>query len=344
MRTIFSEKQRAHAPASYSVNGTRVPIPETPARLSALLSGTGLSPADVEAPAGPVERDLLLSVHSERYLDFLSTAWGGWQRLEPRAPEIVPNLHAIGRASLVETGYPASLVGRCGYHMGDGSCPIVAGTHESALASAATAAHAARLVAAGERHVYALCRPPGHHASADLAAGFCYLNNTAIAAEFLTRAGRRTAILDIDVHHGNGTEAIFYERADVLTVSLHADPSRFYPFFWGYAEARGRGAGEGANLNIPLPRGTGDADYLIALEGALARIADHRPDVLVLAAGLDIAADDPLAGFAITRPGIAAIGRAIAGLGLPMVVVQEGGYAIESLGASLAALLEGLTA
>jgi acetoin utilization deacetylase AcuC-like enzyme len=192
--------------------------------------------------------------------------------------------------------------------------------------------------------VYALCRPPGHHAAADMAAGFCYFNNAAISAEILTRAGKRTAILDIDVHHGNGTEAIFYDRADVLTVSIHANPKRFYPFFWGYAEAAGRAAGEGFNLNLPLERGATLKPYLAALDVALNRIADFAPDVLVLAAGLDIAADDPFKGFAIATEDFAVIAKAIAALRRPMLIVQEGGYPSPSLGANLAALLTGLGA
>jgi acetoin utilization deacetylase AcuC-like enzyme len=194
----------------------------------------------------------------------------------------------------------------------------------------------------GERLVYALCRPPGHHAAADVAAGFCYINNSALAAEILTRGGQRVAILDIDVHHGNGTEAIFYDRPDILTISLHADTRRFYPFFWGYAEETGRGEGEGFNLNLPLPRGTKIDDYRAALAKALRRIVEFRPTMLVIAAGLDIAIDDPFQGFAIETLDFATIGRDIAGLNLPLLVVQEGGYPSPSLGGNLASLLDGL--
>jgi acetoin utilization deacetylase AcuC-like enzyme len=235
------------------------------------------------------------------------------------------------------------VVGQCGYHLGDGACPIMDKTWSAAKASAATAAHAAQLMLRGERIVYALCRPPGHHAASDVAAGFCYINNSALAAQILTRAGQRVAILDIDVHHGNGTEAIFYDRADILTISLHADTSRFYPFFWGYPQETGRGAGEGFNLNLPLPRGTKIDDYRSGLAKALRRIGEFRPTMLVIASGLDISIDDPFQGFAITTADFATIGRDIAGLGLPMLVVQEGGYPSASLGANLASLLQGLT-
>ena len=185
--------------------------------------------------------DTLALVHDRRYIQFLTTLWERWQRVPGAAETPTPNVFALGRASLPPVGYPESVVGQCGWHLGDGSCPITPRTWEAARASAATAAHGAKLVLEGERLAYALCRPPGHHAAADMAAGFCYLNNSALAAALFTQAGKRAAVLDIDVHHGNGTEAIFYDRADVLTISIHAHPKRFYPFFWGYAEERGRG-------------------------------------------------------------------------------------------------------
>jgi acetoin utilization deacetylase AcuC-like enzyme len=194
----------------------------------------------------------------------------------------------------------------------------------------------------GAPTAYALCRPPGHHAASDLAAGFCFFNNSAIAAEIMTRKGKRVAILDIDVHHGNGTEAIFYDRADVLTVSIHAHPKRFYPFFWGYEDERGRGAGEGFNLNLPRERGLEITGYLEALETALQSIADFGADHLVIACGLDIAIDDPFKGFAIRTEDFAMIGKRIAQLKLPSVIVQEGGYPSESLGANLASFLTGI--
>jgi acetoin utilization deacetylase AcuC-like enzyme len=288
--------------------------------------------------------DTIALVHDRRYLRFLETLWERWKRIPDAGETPLANVFALGRATLPPASYPDSVVGQCGWHLGDGSCPIAAETWTSARASAATAAHGAELVLRGEALVYALCRPPGHHAAADMAAGFCYINNTALAAEILTRAGKRTAILDIDVHHGNGTEAIFYDRADVLTVSIHAHPKRFYPFFWGYESERGRGEGEGFNLNLPLERGATLKPYGAALEQALSRISDFAPDILVLAAGLDIAVDDPFEGFAITTPEFAVIGRMIAALKLPMLAVQEGGYPSPSLGANLASLLEGLGA
>jgi acetoin utilization deacetylase AcuC-like enzyme len=339
--TVFDETQRTHAPREFIVSGKPQPIPEIPERIDMLLQGVKRIGGQIVAPPA-ISDDLLRLVHGQRYIAFLSTLWERWQRIPDASETPAPNVFALGRASLPPAGYPDSVVGQCGYHLGDGSCPVTPETFTAAKASAATAAHAASLILGGERIVYALCRPPGHHAAADMAAGFCYFNNAALAAQTLVRAGRRVAILDIDVHHGNGTEAIFYDRADVLTISIHAHPRRFYPFFWGYEEERGRGEGEGFNLNLPLERGTEIKAYRAALSTALERIAGFKADTLVLAAGLDIAVDDPFKGFAIATPEFEIIGRDIASLGLPMLVVQEGGYPSPSLGANLASLLSGL--
>ena len=341
MITVFDDMQRLHNPPSFIVAGKHKPIPERPERIDMLVEGVRRSGSTMVAPP-PIGNATLSLVHDARYLAFMDTLWERWHRLPDAAEYPAPNIHALGRASLAPVGYPDSVVGQCGYHLGDGSCPIMDKTWEAAQASAASAAHAASLMLKGERIAYALCRPPGHHAASDVAAGFCYINNSALATEILSRAGRRVAILDIDVHHGNGTEAIFYDRADILTISLHADTKRFYPFFWGYAEETGRGEGEGYNLNLPLARGTKIDAYRMALDRAFRRIGDFAPDMLVIAAGLDISIDDPFQGFAITTADFSTIGREIAGLRLPMLVVQEGGYPSASLGANLASLLEGL--
>jgi acetoin utilization deacetylase AcuC-like enzyme len=341
--TVFDDTQRSHVPREFIVSGKPQPIPETPERIEMLLDGVRRIGGPIVSPP-EIFGDTLALVHDRRYVQFLSTLWERWQRLPDASETPSPNVFALGRGNLPPASYPDSVVGQCGWHLGDRSCTVTPRTFAAARASAATAAHGARLILSGERIAYALCRPPGHHAAADMAAGFCFFNNTAIAAALLTESGKRTAILDIDVHHGNGTEAIFYDRADVLTVSIHAHPKRFYPFYWGYEEERGRGEGEGFNLNLPLERGTTLKPYRAALEKALARIAVFDPDVLVLAAGLDIAVDDPFKGFAIATPEFAEIGRQIAALNLPMLVVQEGGYPSPNLGANLESLLRGLLA
>ena len=343
MITLYDDIQRSHAPETFIVAGRPQPIPEKPVRIDMLMQGVKALGGEVRVPPA-LSEDLLSIVHTRQYLTFLETLRERWGHVPNSSDIPLPNVYAIQRASLPPITVPDAVVGQAGYHLGDGACPVTANTLAAAKASAACAVEAARLVMAGERHVYALCRPPGHHAASDLAAGFCFYNNSGIAAELMTRAGKRVAILDIDVHHGNGTEAIFYDRADVLTVSIHADPARFYPFFWGYETEQGRGEGEGFNLNLPRQRGLDLKGYLAALEVALQRIADFGADHLVVAAGLDIAIDDPFKGFAITTEDFQVIGKRIAELKLPMVIVQEGGYPSDSLGRNLASLLTGLAA
>lgn len=336
MKAIFDERQWAHDPKHFMANGRLSANPEQPQRIEELSRGARAAGCDFRAPAdhgvGPIAE-----IHSPEYLSFLETIHDRWLRTEGASEEVVPNIHPDRRTA----SYPSSAAGQAGFHQADTSCPIAAGTWQSAYWSAQSALSAVDTVLGGEPQAYALCRPPGHHAFGDLAGGFCFLNNSAIAAQALLRAGRRPAILDVDVHHGNGTQGIFYHRRDVLTVSIHADPARFYPFYWGHAAERGEGEGMGYNLNLPLPRGTGDADYLAALDAALARIRSFGADVLVLALGLDAHENDPFHGFKVTTPGFARIASAIAGLDLPAVIVQEGGYLSSDLGDNLTSFLNG---
>ncbi|MGB8812684.1 MAG: histone deacetylase family protein [Paracoccaceae bacterium] len=339
MITVFDDAQRAHDPQFFLSSGAPFPCPEKPARVDVLLGAVRrLGGAVVQAPdagLGPI-----LAVHPQRYLTFLEHIHARWMRIEGASAEVIPNIHPDSRF----VGYPKSAVGQAGFHMTDTSCPISAQTWAAAVASAQTAVHAADLVLGGEGAVYGLCRPPGHHAFAELAGGFCYLNNSAIAAQRLRDAGKRVAILDVDLHHGNGTQGIFYDRGDVLTVSIHADPVRFYPFFWGYAAEIGVADGMGANLNLPLERGTGDAGFLAGLEVALERIAEFGAEVVVLALGLDAFEGDPFGGLKVSTGGFQRIGRAVAGLGLPLVIIQEGGYLCAALGDNLGAVLGGIEA
>jgi acetoin utilization deacetylase AcuC-like enzyme len=336
MKVIFSTRQKKHYPKQFLSSGAPQPNPEVPERADRLLTaalGAGLShkePDDFgDAP--------IAAVHTPEYLQFLEHIYARWKRIPDASEEVMPNIHPARRGG----AYPLSAVGQVGYHVCDSACPISADTWESARWSAMTAAQAATEILQGDNACYALARPPGHHASKDLAGGFCYLNNCAIGAELLRSRFDRVAIVDVDVHHGNGTQEIFYDRADVLTVSLHADPMRFYPFFWGHAAERGEGAGLGANYNLPLPRGTGDDDYLQALERALARIRAFSPGALVVALGLDAFEGDPFQGFAITTGGFGRIAERVAALRLPTLIVQEGGYLCDELGDNLASFLRG---
>jgi acetoin utilization deacetylase AcuC-like enzyme len=228
--------------------------------------------------------------------------------------------------------------------MADTACPIGPDSWDSIRWSANAAASAAQFVADGGPCAYALCRPPGHHAFADLAGGFCYVNNSAVAAALLRRRHERVAIVDVDLHHGNGTQGIFYRRADVFTLSVHADPIRFYPFFWGHADERGEGPGLGCNRNLPLPRGTRDDAFLDALDSGLESVRAFAPGALVVSLGLDAFEGDPFGGLAVSTEGFARIAERLARLALPTVIVQEGGYLCDALGDNLASFLAGFEA
>ena len=338
MKVIFSDWQKKHSPRHYLSSGAPQENPEVPERTDRLLAAAVLSGLELEAP-DDFGNAPIAAVHTAEYLQFLQNIYARWARNPDASEEVTPNVHPDRR----DGAYPASAVGQVGWHVYDNSCPIAADTWESARWSAMSAVHAARELINGAGACYALARPPGHHASSDLAGGFCYLNNSAIAAEKLRSGFGRVAILDVDVHHGNGTQSIFYHRNDVLTVSIHADPARFYPFFWGHASERGAGAGIGSNLNLPLPRGTGDDDYLKTLDMALQRVAAFAPDALVVALGLDAFKGDPYQGLAVTTDGFGRIAKAIALMQLPTLLVQEGGYLCEELGDNLESFLRSFT-
>jgi acetoin utilization deacetylase AcuC-like enzyme len=336
MKSFYADEQKRHDPKAFLSSGAPKPNPEQPERIERLLEGAQAAGATIERPAnyglGPIA-----AVHTPEYIAFLKNIFARWQYIEGASAEVIPNIHPLAR----DGAYPASAVGQAGYHMADTACPISADTYDSACWSAWSAVAAAQAVQAGQPAAYALCRPPGHHAFADVAGGFCFFNNSAIAAQELRKTSARVAILDVDLHHGNGTQGIFYARSDVLTVSLHADPIRFYPFFWGHADERGQGPGLGYNLNLPLARKSGDEPFLEALDAAFSRIEAFAPEALVVALGLDAFEGDPFGGLSVSTPGFSRIGEAIAGLRLPTVIVQEGGYLCDELADNLTAFLTG---
>ena len=337
MKVVCHPEQQRHYPPHFLVNGVFRPNPEQPERQDRLLQAALASGCRLEPPLAH-GMEPIAAVHTQAYLDFLERAWERWERIEGAAAAVTPNIHPDRR----DVGYPASVVAQAGYHMADAAAPIAEGSWASIRWSAWSAVHAARLLLDGEPSAYALCRPPGHHAFTDQAGGFCYLNNSAIAAQVLRRTHRRVAVLDVDLHHGNGTQAIFYRRGDVMTVSIHADPSRFYPFFWGYANETGEADGAGCNLNLPLPRGSGDREFLAALDTAIGAIRAFDPGALVVALGLDAFEGDPFGGLRVTTGGFGEIGqRVAAGLRLPTLLVQEGGYLCDGLGANLSSFLRG---
>jgi acetoin utilization deacetylase AcuC-like enzyme len=246
---------------------------------------------------------------------------------------------------------PTSLLGKAGYYMMDLSAPIAAGTYEAALASANCALSGAKFIAASvyplqksapplnPLSTFALCRPPGHHAGHANCGGYCYINNAAIAANWLSQFGK-VALLDVDYHAGNGTQDIFYERADVLTISIHADPNDEYPYYCGYPDETGAGNGLGFHHNFPLPLETGDSAYLQTLSEACGLIKTFEPKFLVVSAGMDIYNEDPLGKIRVTTEGIAQIGKQIAGLNLPTLIVMEGGYNNAALGTNMLEFLK----
>jgi acetoin utilization deacetylase AcuC-like enzyme len=315
------------------------PYFEKPARIEALLQavqGAGLTVQP--SLAGPL--GAIATVHPPDYLTFLETVFERWRAAPARAKEVAVRAHAFAvRHAQRPT---ADINGQAGWYLAGHGAPVLEHTWAAAVDSAQAAMQAAALLGTGAPRAYALCRPPGHHCYADLAGGFCFLNNAAIAVETLRGRGfGRVAVLDIDVHHGNGTQHIFYGRDDVLFVSLHGDPDTLYPFYAGFADETGSGKGAGWNLNLPLPPASPNAGWLAALETGIARIAASRAEALVVSLGFDAQAGDPSANQAVDAQAFRTAGQWIAQLGLPTLLVQEGGYLIEKLEDNLAAFLAG---
>ncbi|PZU94536.1 MAG: histone deacetylase family protein [Chelatococcus sp.] len=345
MRAFYHPEQSLHDPQQYLRFGKVVApkdLPERTARLLAALDKHGIVP---EKPAKHGVEPIL-KVHSEGLVEFLRTAWDKWQELPAeRGPEVWPSTFPYWSGKPDEDMRPpcrpTGFIGQLGWYLGDMSVPIGEHCWHSTLLSAETAVTAADAIIAGERAVYSLCRPSGHHARADRASGFCYLNNTAIAAQRLRSTFGKVAILDVDAHHGDGTQQIFYRRPDVLTISVHADPTNYYPFYTGYEDERGNGPGEGYNLNLPLPHGGAGPEMAAAIDKAGAAIRAFGADVLILALGYDAHKDDPIGVLKLDAADFGMIGAKVKAMGLPTLVVQEGGYAIEAIGECLDAFLGG---
>ncbi len=335
MRAFFHPDQQLHVPQQFMRTGRISNPADLPSRTEALLAALERRRIKVERPKDYGTAPAL-TVHTNDYLEFLAGAYGVWTKLPNAGPEVLPNCFPYWNARVELPHRPPCPsphpIAQAGYYLGDLAVPIGEYTYTSSLAATHTAAAAADAVMAGEGAAYALCRPSGHHARADRASGFCYLNNGAVAAQRLRSKFERVAILDIDAHHGDGTQAIFYQRGDVFTISIHADPAAYYPFFTGYEHERGHGQGEGANLNIPLAPGTGDAELMAALKRAGEAIVRFGAEALVLSLGFDNHAEDPIGVLKVTTAGFQPVGKFIRGLGLPTVVVQEGGYQISVIG------------
>jgi acetoin utilization deacetylase AcuC-like enzyme len=340
MRAILNPKHTEHAPPGEWENGAVIPCYEGPARVDAIRAALDAAGGfTFEEPPRPTE-ECIAAVHHPAYVAYLREASVEAKKArDPAAKQLWPTVFPFGPNP--RSPGPRALRGTYCF---DTYTPILPGTFGAALGGANAAARAADLVADGtERCVYVLTRPPGHHAEPDRCGGYCYFNNAAVAADRLSKIGT-VAVLDLDVHHGNGTQHIFYDRPDVLTVSVHGDPATLYPFFSGCADETGTGPGLGGNLNLPLPPGTGVKDYRPALARALDAVRGFGPAFLVFSFGTDTHESDPIGGFKLPTRFFAEMGAAVRELNLPTVIVQEGGYNLATLGPCVAEMLLGFSA
>ena len=329
MKAIHSPLHARHDGGMELYRGQLVPTFETPARIAVILEALEAAGIGTAEPRD-IPESRLLRVHDAGFIEFLRGAHARWQA-EGRQGHVLPS--GFPARGLRRDRRPSGISGALGYYAFDASTPIVAGSWDAALAAARCAMTAAAMVSEGQTAAYALCRPPGHHAGRSTFGGYCFLNNAALAAQYLLDEGcRRVSVIDIDYHHGNGTQDIFWERDDVQFVSLHGTPETEYPWFLGYADERGEGRGLGYTLNLPLPTGTGWQGYEAALGTALDAIRGYAPEAIVVSLGVDTFAGDPISAFRLEREHYPRIGSLLAGLDLPTVLVQEGGYAVADIG------------
>jgi acetoin utilization deacetylase AcuC-like enzyme len=339
MKTIFSPLHAGHSGQLELVAGAIVPGFEKPSRaeiVKARVEAVQLGP--IEEPR-PHDMAAAKRVHTSDYIDFLPTVWPAWEA-SGRGGSALP--FTWPTRGLRGDVVPDAIEARLGYYSFDAGAPFVKGTWAAIRSSYETALTAAALVKGGQRAAFALCRPPGHHAGAAFMGGYCFINNAAVAAQwFRDQGAARVSILDVDYHHGNGTQEIFYSRADVQVLNLHGDPMTEYPFFLGHADEKGSGAGEGFNINYPMPFGTAWPQWSAALDDACAKLAAYAPDVVVVSLGVDTFEKDPISQFRLVSADYPKIGARIAKLGLPTLFVMEGGYAVDEIGINAVGVLTG---
>jgi acetoin utilization deacetylase AcuC-like enzyme len=339
MQVFFSEDHRRHFPQAELHGGEFVTPFERPSRVEFVLARLRMRgfPPVVAPPA--LDLAPVLRVHDRGYVEFLQTAWRDWAAAGYRG-EIIPACFPIRRMQTARP--PADIDGKAGYYAFAAETAITAGTWAAAASSCASAQAAQRHVAAGARAAFALCRPPGHHSGIDHFGGYCFLNNAAVAAQMFRDSGAaKVAVLDIDFHHGNGTQDIFYKRGDVFFASIHGRPEDAFPHFLGFGDETGEGDGAGATANFPLPRGADTGQWFAALDEAIAGIRRFGAQALVVSLGVDAYKDDPISFFRLASEDFRLCGRHIAALGLPTVFVLEGGYAIDAIGVNVVNTLEG---
>jgi acetoin utilization deacetylase AcuC-like enzyme len=340
MITVYSDDHNLHSGLLDPRGDTWRPSAECPERANNVIEA--LRDQGFGEIIGPDQFDdeKLLRIHQPDYLEFLKNVWQEWEASNEKGANARPDTFVGAGMRHAET---ECVVGKLGRYSFDATSPFVAGSWQAIRTSANIALTGAELIKGNDRMAFAACRPPGHHATASYCGGYCYLNNNSLAAQSLLDAGaKKVVILDVDYHHGNGTQCIFYDRNDVLTISLHADPKVEYPFFLGYEDEVGEGFGHGFNANFPLPFGTDWGSYSVALASALARASRFAPDALVVALGLDTFAGDPTTYFEITTDEFQSMGAAIGALKLPTLIVLEGGYSVEWIGQNTINFLTGI--
>lgn len=346
MKVVHSDSYLLHAPLhEVEASGQQSPY-ENPRRIQSIVAALQADAACEFVAPTEWGTDPIIAVHNPGLLRFLSEAWELYTAQHPEVRDVVPDVFAMAglRTGMSPGREPDAIGGRVGYWCFETTTPITRTTYQAARGAVDIAMSATALVLGGERASYGLCRPPGHHATRDLYGGYCFFNNAAIAAHHVAATtGTKVTVLDVDYHHGNGTQQIFYERDDVQYVSLHGDPVRAYPYTVGYADETGAGKGLGCNLNYPLPLRADDDLFVSTLGQACEQIAAFGPSMVIVSLGLDTFITDPICDLAVTTEGFRRCGDAVAQLGLPTVVLQEGGYDVDALGANVAAWLGGLS-
>ena len=338
MKTVFSPLHNRRTATTELDGGVLIAPHEKPSRAETILGRVKQEQLGDVLPPDDFGLEPILRVHTPDYVNFLQTCWKDWEA-EDKPGEAIP---AVWPGRGMRERVPKDIDGRLGYYSFAAETSITEGTWDAACASANVALTAQALVANGEPAAFALCRPPGHHAHADLFGGYCFFNNAAISAQaFRDQGAKRVAILDVDFHHGNGTQAIFYQRSDVLTISLHGDPDLVFPHFLGFEDETGEGDGNGYNQNLVYPPGTPFKVWREGLETACQRIAEYQPEALVIALGVDTFEDDPISFFKLTSADYLLMGERLAKLNLPTLFTMEGGYDVDAIGVNVVNVLKG---
>jgi acetoin utilization deacetylase AcuC-like enzyme len=340
VKVVYSENHKLHAPPYQIIGGVKMEANENPKRVENILNSIKLSKHEIVFPRS-YNLEPVLKVHSEDYISFIEEIYSLRNKEQLAKYGVIPDTFSFR----IPCRKPNNKIWMAGWYCFDTTTPILKDTFQSAISSVHCALTGADLLFENEKFVYALCRPPGHHAGSDYCGGYCYFNNVAIAAKHLhSLSSKKVAILDIDYHHGNGTQQIFYESDQVFFISIHADPNVEYPYFWGYSDEVGNGEGEGRNLNIPLPIGTEEEQYIDAIKVAMESIIQFMPEFLIISLGVDTLANDPVGvgGFKLLPTTFSKIGKLLSLINKPTLIVQEGGYLLESIDNCIVNFLNGI--